>query len=217
VKGKKAKIPKGGIPSACDRVLGAAFKAFTENGYSETTTLHIATRANVSKRAIYENFGSKQAVLVACITSRAARLRLSPDLPMPSDQKMLASTLTAFGTNLMGEVCHPSVMAMFRLAITEADRSPEVARALESAGRTTTRLALADLLTHAQSRGLIVAGEPAEMARQYLALLWEDLMITLLLRLTDAPTAEEIHRRASNATAAFLTLYSREIVLFPTR
>jgi AcrR family transcriptional regulator len=209
VKGtKKAEIPKGGIPSARDRVLGAAFKAFTETGYSETTTLQIATRANVSKRAIYENFGSKQAALVACITSRAARMRLSPDLPMPSDWKMLASTLTAFGTNLMCEVCHPSVMAMFRLAITEVDRSPEVARALDSAGRKATRLALADILTHAQSKGLIVAGDPAEMARQYLALLWEDLMITLLLRLTDAPTADEINRRASNATAAFLTLHT---------
>ena len=28
-----------------DRILGAAFKAFTENGYAGTTTLDIATRA----------------------------------------------------------------------------------------------------------------------------------------------------------------------------
>ncbi len=60
-----------------DRILGAAFKAFTEDGYAETSTLEIAKRAKISKRDLYANFGSKHAVLVACIKSRADRMRLS--------------------------------------------------------------------------------------------------------------------------------------------
>ncbi len=58
-----------------DRILGAAFKAFTEDGYAGTSTLDIATRAKISKRDLYANFGSKHAVLVACIMSRAERMR----------------------------------------------------------------------------------------------------------------------------------------------
>jgi AcrR family transcriptional regulator len=50
-----------------ERILGAAFKAFTEDGYGETSTLEIARRAKVSKRDLYAKFGSKHAVLVACI------------------------------------------------------------------------------------------------------------------------------------------------------
>ena len=50
--------------AACDeRILGAAFKAFTEDGYAAASTLDIATRAKVSKRDLYASFGSKHACL----------------------------------------------------------------------------------------------------------------------------------------------------------
>ena len=142
-----------------DRILGAAFKAFTEDGYAETSTLDIARRAKISKRDLYANFGSKHAVLVACIRSRADRMRLPPDLPTPRTRQMLASTLTSFATNLVREVSHPSVIATFRLAIAEATRSPEIAQALDIAGRDATRGALAELLASAQSTGLIGPGD----------------------------------------------------------
>jgi AcrR family transcriptional regulator len=189
------------------RILRAAFKVFMENGYAAASTLEIASRAKVSKRDLYANFGSKQAVLVACIKSRTARMRLSRNLLIPSSRKMLAATLSAFATNLLGEVCHPTVIAMFRLAIAEATRSPEIAQTLETAGREATRRALADLLAHAQSAGLVGAGEPLQMASQYLALLWEGLMMSLLLGLAAPPKPDEIERLAARATTAFLQLH----------
>src|ERR1700693_1350844 len=90
-----------------ERILGAAFKAFTEDGYADTSTLDIATRAKVSKRDLYVNFGSKHAVLVACIKGRADRMRLAPDLPVPRTRQMLASTLNTFATNIVRETSHP--------------------------------------------------------------------------------------------------------------
>ena len=190
-----------------ERILGAAFKSFTEDGYADTSTLEIARRAKVSKRDLYANFGSKHAVLVACITSRAGRMRLPPDLPTPRSRKMLASTLTGFATKLVREVSHPSVIATFRLAIAEATRSPEIAQALDVAGRDATRGALAELLANAQSAGLIGSGEPTEMATQYLGLLWEGLMVGLLLGVAATPQPAEAVRRATKATAAFMRLH----------
>ena len=189
------------------RILGAAFKAFTEDGYAATSTLDLATRAKVSKRDLYANFGSKQAVLVACIKSRADRMRLPSDLPTPRNRQMLASTLTAFATNWVREVSHPSVIATFRLAIAEAARSPEIAQALDSAGRDAIRRALAELLASAQSTGLIGPGEPAEMAMQFLGLVWEGLMIGLLLGVAARPEPAEAEGRAAKATAAFMQLH----------
>jgi AcrR family transcriptional regulator len=189
------------------RILGAAFKSFTEDGYAGTSTLEIARRAKVSKRDLYANFGSKHAMLVACIMSRADRMRLAPDLPTPPSRQILASTLTNFATKLVREVSHPSVIATFRLAITEATRSPEIAQALDVAGRDATRDALAELLANAQSTGLIGLGEPTEMAAQYLALLWEGLMVGLLLGVAVTPKPAEAERRATKATAAFLRLH----------
>ena len=190
-----------------DRILGAAFKAFTEDGYAETSTLEIAKRAKISKRDLYANFGSKHAVLVACIKSRADRMRLSPDLPTPRSREMLAATLTAFATNLVREISHPSVIATFRLAIAEATRSPEIAQTLDAAGRNAARRALTELLANAQSNGLIGPGEPAEMATQYLGLLWEGLMVGLLLGVAARPEPAEAERRAAKATAAFMQLH----------
>jgi len=190
-----------------ERILGAAFRAFSEDGYAGTSTLDIATRAKVSKRDLYANFGSKHAVLVACIKSRADRMGLSPDLPTPRSREMLASTLTAFAANLVRQISHPSVIATFRLAIAEAIRSPEIAQALDSAGRDATRGAVADLLASAQSSGLIGPGEPAEMATQYLGLVWEGLMVGLLLGVVATPDPAESGRRATKATAAFMQLH----------
>ena len=184
------------VPAAAEnpmheRILGAAFQAFTQEGYADTSTLDIATRAKVSKRDLYANFAGKHAVLAACIKSRADRMRLPPDLPMPRSREMLASTLTAFATNLVRETSHPTVIATFRLAITEAARSPEIAQALDTAGRDATRRALAELLASAQSTGLIGPGDPAEMAMQYLGLVWEGLMVGLLLGVAATPEPAE--------------------------
>jgi AcrR family transcriptional regulator len=191
-----------------DRILGAAFKAFMEDGYADTSTLDIATRAKISKRDLYAHFGSKHEVLVACIKSRAERMRLRPNLPMPRNRQMLAVTLTEFGKNLVCESSDPSVIAVFRLAIAGATRSPEIAQALETAGRGGTRAALAELLASAQSVGLLGPGEPDEMAMQYQGLLWEGLMVGLLLGVAKRPSLEDAGRRAAKATAAFMTLYS---------
>jgi AcrR family transcriptional regulator len=190
-----------------ERILGAAFRAFTEDGYAETSTLEIARRAKISKRDLYANFGSKHAVLVACIKSRADRMRLPPDLPTPRTRQMLASTLTAFATNLVREVSHPSVIATFRLAIAEATRSPEIAQALDVAGRDAAHSALAELLANAQSIRLVGPGEPREMATQYLGLLWENLMVGLLLGVAAPPEPADAERRATKATAAFMQLH----------
>jgi AcrR family transcriptional regulator len=195
-----------------ERILKAAFKTFTENGYAQTSTLDIASRAKISKRDLYANFGSKQAVLVACIRSRAERMRLSPSLPPPRTRQMLASILTDFATMLVLEVSDPPVIAAFRLAIAEATRSPEIAQTLDVAGRDATRNALAELLAKAQTAGLIGCGDPSEMAAQYLGLLWEGLMVGLLLGVAAAPQRPEAGQRATKATRAFMRLHPEPVV-----
>jgi AcrR family transcriptional regulator len=188
------------------RIVSAAFSVFKERGYAETSTLEIATRAKVSKRELYALVGNKQEMLVACISERAKRLRMPDDLPLVRDRKNLAHVLVSFGAQLLRELSDPTVVAVFRLAIAEAERTPEVARALHTIGRETSSAALREMLTRARSSELL-DGDPAEMAEQFAALLWGNLMVSLLLRVADAPTPNEIKRRAGEATTAFLRLY----------
>src|SRR5438477_7508632 len=100
---KPPAVPEGPSPVRA-RILEAAFSAFMERGFAETSTLEIATRARASKRELYAHFGSKQEMLIACIGARAKRLRMPADWPELRDRETLARALTALGTNLLREI-----------------------------------------------------------------------------------------------------------------
>ena len=189
-----------------ERILDAAFTAFMKSGYAASSTLEIATRARVSKRELYALVGNKQEMLIACISARATRLRVPADLPVLHDRETLAHVLASFGTQLVREITDPTVIAVFRLAIAEALHAPEVAQALDSIGRETSRAALRQIMSQAQESGLL-NGRPAELAEQFGGLLWGNLMVSLLLGVTARPNSREVAARASDATAAFLQLH----------
>jgi AcrR family transcriptional regulator len=188
------------------RIIEAAFSAFMERGFAETSTLEIATRARASKRELYALFGSKQGVLIACIGERARRFEMPADLPEPRDRETLVRVLAAFGSKLLREVSDPVVITVFRLAIAEALRTPEVARALNAAGLEASRAALREIMGRARANGLL-DGQPAGMAEQFAGLLWGNRMLGLLLRVAERPTERECIRRAEAAASALLRLY----------
>jgi transcriptional repressor AefR-like protein len=130
------------------------------------------------------------------------------DMPELRDRETLARVLTTFGTKLLHEISDPAVIAVFRLAIAEAVRAPEVAHALNTLGIEPSRAALRQVMDRARSAGLL-GGEPTEMAEHFVGLLWGGLMTGLLLRTADRPRSQTIARRASEAAAGLLQLYGQ--------
>jgi AcrR family transcriptional regulator len=189
------------------RIIGAAFKLLMERGYDGTNTLEIATRAKVSKRALYELFGNKRGILLQMVAMTVSRMQQPLRLPRPRDEAALRATLVDFGAGVLREVSTPVVLSVYRLAAREAERSTEVAEALDSAGRNANRAALAALVRAAQQDGLLGAGEAEAIAGQYFALLWGDLLLRQVLRLAKPPTAAEAQARARAATDAVLALH----------
>jgi AcrR family transcriptional regulator len=205
---KQSPKAAGEIPVR-QRLIEAAFSAFMERGFAETSTLEIATRARASKRELYAEFGSKQDVLIACIRERAKRFQMPADLPEPRDRETLARVLTGVGAGHLREISDPAVITVFRLAIAEAVRTPEVAQALNKRGIEASRGVLREVMTRARSNRLLT-GEPAEMADHFVGLLWGNRMLGLLLGVAERPSASEIAQRAEAATAALLRLYRSE-------
>ncbi|MFI7130325.1 TetR/AcrR family transcriptional regulator [Nonomuraea sp. NPDC050153] len=195
-----------GKTPARQRILRAAFSAFTEAGYTQTSTLEIARHARVSKRELYALVGNKQELLAACIREQAQRLQPPAGLPEPRDRQSLEGALVALGTQLLSEATSPTVIAVYRLAVAEAVRAPEVAHALDTFGRQSGRAALTAVMAKAATNGLL-GGAPPQMAEQFAALLWGDLMIGLLLRTVDPPNAHDITQRARGAATAFLQIH----------
>jgi len=189
-----------------ERVLNAAFSLFREHGFSSTSMLDIVTRARISKRDLYALFKNKHAVLAACISEHTEQMRRTLDttIPVPQTRDALTKLLVEFGVSILKTMCHPDALTVFRLAIAESDRAPEVARTLDSSGREANLKALTELIRNAQSHGLIVAGDPAVLAARFFAALAGDLLIRLLMRVREAPTEREIVTRARAAAETLM-------------
>jgi AcrR family transcriptional regulator len=209
--------------SVRERIMKAAMTAFMEQGYAGTSTLEIATRAKVSKRDIYGEFGNKQALLAACISTRSQRLRPPGEIPPIESREDLIATLTLFGKTTLLEVTHPIVIGVFRLAIAEAKRAPEVAQTVDGTGRNAVRMALREVIQKGLAAGLIAGSMPEmasefasllmkssileEMASEFASLLMKSSILDILLGMAEAPDAEEAEHRAKRAAEAFLKLH----------
>jgi hypothetical protein len=128
-------------------------------------------------------------------------------LPAPDTRAVLELVLTQFGSTVIREVCDDAVIAVYRLAAGEAQRSTEVAKIL-NASRSVNRQALARLLGEAQANRILRPGNAEDMMEEFFALLWGDLLFMRLIGAADAPKAAEIARRAARATQALLNLHA---------
>jgi len=192
-----------------DRILSAAFQSLKENGFLGASTLEIATKAHVSKRELYALFPSKDKILFACIAERASAISGSiSELPEPDTTRELFSVLREFGFILLKDVTRADVLTAFRFAIARSGDLPEVARIIDRNGRRASHEALAKLIDHAVSRGLLKLSETKQMARTYLGLLWSDLQVGLLLGVLKPPAEDQMKLFSEQAAREFLAIYS---------
>jgi AcrR family transcriptional regulator len=195
------------VEAVRERILSSAFAAFRERGYAGTTTREIASRARVSKRELYALFDDKQAMLAACIRTRSERALQPLELGPVRDRRAFQSTLEAYGTSFLLEISQPNVVALHRLAVLEAESSPEVGRALSTFGKEAIIRVLGEFVRQAQAARFLGKGDPSTIARRFMSLLWGDTMLGLLLRAEDAPGREVAQRRSREAVAALLRLF----------
>ena len=99
-----ARNPKGGRPSReiaaklRIHILDVAFEQFVVGGVEDTSMEAIAAAAKVSKRTLYDRFGSKRALLIATVQQGVAR-QMSPigsDIPGGSTRDRLLHVGTKF-------------------------------------------------------------------------------------------------------------------------
>lgn len=207
-------MPKADNPRRL-AILGAAFHVLMERGYAGASTLEIASRAKVSKRELYAEFGSKSGILEALIASTSARMQVPLANADFTDRAGFVAVLSAYGTAALSELTSPHVVAVNRLAAAEATRSPELGKLLDKRGREADRRALIALMEKAQAAGVLSAGDPAVPAGQFFYLLTSDLLLRLMLGTAKAPTAAEIRHRVDAAVDAVLRLHAPPDVVTP--
>ena len=133
--------PLDELPPRQRAVLIAAVDVLMERGYARASTLEIATRARVSKRELYAEFGSKRGILEALIATSAKRMMVALAPAEIGDRHALAAALNAYGAAALTTLTNPYVLAMYRLAIAEAPANTELGNILDASGRQPNRLA----------------------------------------------------------------------------
>ena len=130
--------------------------------------------------------------------ARQAADACRPICPSRATARRCAQAFTAFGAQLLREISDPTVVAVFRLAIAEAVRAPEVATDAErDRHRGQPQRACASSCA-ARAAAKLLDGEPAEMADQFAGLLWGNRMLGLLLG--DRRAAEPARDRAARGS-----------------
>jgi AcrR family transcriptional regulator len=168
-----------------------------DKGYARASTLEIATRARVSKRELYAEFGSKRGILEALITASADTMKLPLAAAEFGDRHALAASLTAYGAAALGLLSNPYVLALYRLAIAEAPATRSSAKSSTPAGASPTGARWSTSWRRGQAAGFLGAGEPDRIGREFFSLLIGDLMLWLLLGVDRTPDTAEIRASPS--------------------
>ncbi len=148
-----------------DEVLDAAIALFAEKGYAATTVQEIATRAGLSKGAVYLYFPSKAAVLEGLVEraiSPVAQTALGQIANFSGDPRpLIAQALKAFAQRLRD----PDLLAVPRIVIHEAVAAPEIAQMYRRAVLDKAVPALTALIAKGVEGGFIRKVDPEMTVR----------------------------------------------------
>ncbi|WP_201833830.1 TetR/AcrR family transcriptional regulator [Microvirga zambiensis] len=195
---------KSGRPSSRREILlQAAAEVFFEQGYAATSIDAIIERAGGSKRNIYSEFGNKEGLFSAIVTENADRV-LSTLAIEEIEGHDLRETLTAFGQHLMSGYMSPTLIGIYRMAVTEANRFPDLVRSFydEGPGRATSQLA--QVIELAKERGEIRADDCQRAAGHFVGMIRDNLHLQVILGLRRPPSDKEMRAAVASAVELFL-------------
>lgn len=195
------------------KILAAAEACFLGTGYLGTSMDQVATAAGVSKQTVYSNFGSKEALFLEVIRAMtdSAAGRLKADAGNPAADPPLETFLFEFALQQLSIVLTPRLLQLRRLVIAEAERFPELGRALHRQGpaRSIGRLTKAferyaargalnapDLTTAATHFNWIVMGAPVNDA--------------MFLGDAGIPSRSRLRKHAQESVRIFLAAFANE-------
>ncbi|MCP1470298.1 AcrR family transcriptional regulator [Sphingobium sp. OAS761] len=169
--------PRRGRPNAAQTaaieqtILATARAMFFEEGYDTVTMENVAARAGVSKGTLYARYPSKEALFTAIVDENVhawAREASQRDHLLTDD---IGDRLRHHGHTIAKSLTRPDVQAFQRLVFANAERFPELARAMHDIGYLhIVGLIAADIAAAAQRDGR-AAKAPDEIARMFVSTL----------------------------------------------
>jgi AcrR family transcriptional regulator len=191
-----------------EEILRAAFAVFTEKGFHGATMLDVASRARASKTTLYNRFEGKE-VLFQALTAWGTRQGTEALDAIVRDETLDPLTaLHRFAARMLWQMMQPEKLALFRIAMAEGGRMPEIGRIFSSFTRDhgfKLGLIIAKRLVE---QGLIEIGDPEEYGHSFIGLLQGELFTRALIGAIPPPSAREIERHAHRAMTRLVQAFA---------
>jgi TetR/AcrR family transcriptional repressor of mexJK operon len=191
-------------------ILDAATTVFLRSGYLGSSMDEIARLADVSKQTIYKQFASKEALFIEVVTSLTddasdAVHGVIPELAQGDD---LGAFLVEYAYRQLSVVLTPRLMQLRRVVIGEANRFPDLGKALYESGPQRAMAAMATAFGHVADRGLLKIDDLAAAASHFNWLVMSaPLNQAMLLGDAGIPKPAALRRHAADAVRVFLAAY----------
>ncbi len=190
----------------CRQIMDGATRIFDEQGFEGASVDMIAETADVSKATLYKYFANKQELFKAVI-QRQCEVYSARIAELSKVDGGLEDNLRAIAGNISQTVTSPLLTNLFRLAVAETTRFPDIARTFyESAPRAGENLIAAILQKHIDSGELAIDDVPLA-ARQFLELIKADFFHVAIFGIRTEFTQQDIDQSAENAVQTFLRAY----------
>ncbi|MFH8813264.1 TetR/AcrR family transcriptional regulator [Streptomyces hygroscopicus] len=201
-----------GSPKKRAAIARAAFELFVAQGVAGTSVDAVAAQAGVSKRTVYDYYGSKERLFLSVIEDAEEAYAeqfaeiLDRTLGEVDDVDDIEAALVRFGCEL-GTTVARSVgrAAAIRLVITEAPHFPVLLDRWRGPG--VEQRALAERLGALAERGVLAVPDPVEAAAHFGALVTSSVNHRSLFGVVPVGDAE-IERIVVSGVRAFLRAYA---------
>jgi AcrR family transcriptional regulator len=186
-------------------IVAAAKDVFFREGYAGASMDEIAARSGASKATLYAHFGSKEALLLAVVDAVLEPIRTAmSEAPREQDQA-LDGWLVQLGCMAAHQMMSPEIIALQRLAIAEAARFPEIARALHQTGTEAAfNQSALPTLRAAMAEGELRSDDPEVALSHFFEMCFGKRLRDVLMGLQRVPNKGEIERDVRFAVAAFM-------------
>jgi AcrR family transcriptional regulator len=184
------------------RLIQAAEDVFLERGYGLATMDDVSRRAGMSKKTIYQLFATKQALFGALIAQYIEHLMM----PIKTDDGTRGprAVLEDFLRQLARFVLSPRQVAMHRLVISEAHRTPELAQAFMREAMDRGKCELVTWFERQHERGALNIEDAEEAASMLCGFVISEPKLRLLYGNEEPPTWAAIDQRVRRALDIFI-------------
>ncbi|WP_306261997.1 TetR/AcrR family transcriptional regulator [Pararhizobium sp. IMCC21322] len=190
----------------CRQIMDGAARIFDEQGFEGASVDMIAEAADVSKATLYKYFANKQELFKAVIqlqckvySERIEKLS-KIDGTLEENLRVIASTIGQTFTA-------PALSNLFRLAVAETTRFPEIGRTFYESGPKTGETLITAILQKHIDTGELDIDDVNLAARQLLELVKADFFHVSIFGIRKDFTQADIDQSAENAVQTFLRAY----------